>query len=129
MKVEYREIAFKDERGLIIDIVQDQEFEHATLIASKAGARRGDHYHKLSVQTVYVLSGRLQVLAQWPDREVETVELGPGAIVTNEAFERHAMIALEDSLFLVLTKGPRGGDKFEEDTYRLDQPLFVGALL
>jgi len=30
---------------------------------------------------------------------------------------------LEDSLFLVFTRGPRGGQDYESDTYRLTKPL------
>ena len=35
----------------------------------------------------------------------------------------HAWKALEDSECLVFTRGPRSGENYEEDTYRLDTPL------
>jgi hypothetical protein len=35
----------------------------------------------------------------------------------------HAWKALEDTVCLVFTKGPRSGEGYESDTYRLDDPL------
>ena len=37
--------------------------------------------------------------------------------------EHHAVHALEDSVFMVFTRGPRGGDDYESDTFRLETPL------
>lgn len=128
MRVEHRTPAHEDGRGSILDIVQGEEFEHATLITSKAGARRGDHYHERTRQTVYVLSGRMLAFVRLPGEPVEGIEIGPGDLLTNEPLEMHALVAIEDSTFLVLTSGPRGGDAFESDTFRLDQPLSAGAL-
>ena len=39
--------------------------------------------------------------------------------------ERHAFQAIEDTTFLVLTRGPRGGENYETDTFRLDIPLIA----
>jgi quercetin dioxygenase-like cupin family protein len=128
VKVQHRTPVHEDARGSILDIVTDDVFEHATLITSKAGARRGDHWHERTWQTVYVLSGRLLAYARMPEGPVEALEIGPGDVLVNEPMEMHALVALEDSVFLVLTAGPRGGDSFESDTYRLEQPLSAGAL-
>jgi hypothetical protein len=35
----------------------------------------------------------------------------------------HAWKALEDTVCLVFTKGPRSGDQYESDTERLEKPL------
>jgi hypothetical protein len=37
--------------------------------------------------------------------------------------EGHAFEALEDTTFLVLTRGPRGGENYEDDTFRLETSL------
>jgi hypothetical protein len=37
----------------------------------------------------------------------------------NPPNERHAWIAIEDSLVVVMTRGPRGGKEYESDTFRL----------
>ena len=41
----------------------------------------------------------------------------------SDVYEAHALHALEDSVLLILTRGPRGGEDYESDTYRLDKPL------
>ena len=44
-------------------------------------------------------------------------------LLLTEPNESHALETLEETLFLVLTRGPRGGDRYESDTFRLDVPL------
>lgn len=119
MRVEHLKPSFKDARGLIIDLIQNCAMEHATLVTSKTGAIRGHHYHKESTQYVVVLSGRMEAYARGEgETKVESVVVEPWDLVVNEALERHALVALEDSIFLVLTHGPRGGDQYESDTFR-----------
>ena len=50
---------FKDSRGSITDIVEQLNFNGATIISSKAGSVRGNHFHKQSVQHIYLLSGKM----------------------------------------------------------------------
>lgn len=123
MNITHPPVAFQDHRGDIIDIVEKVDFAYATVISSKKGVERGNHYHKKTIQYAYLLSGKLQALTQMPGGKVESAELNPGDLITNEPNERHALIALEDSRFLVLTSGERGGQNYENDTYRLDVPL------
>ena len=120
MIVRHLTISASDARGCIVDVVQDTPFEHAALIRSKPGAVRGNHYHRASTQYVLVLSGRLRVTTRMPGCEAKTVDVGEGDLVINEPLERHAMTALENTAFLVLTHGPRGGDHYESDTFRED---------
>ena len=49
--------------------------------------------------------------------------LGPGQIIVHRPGEPHAWKAVEDTDCLVFTRGPRAGDKYESDTFRLDVPL------
>ena len=46
-----------------------------------------------------------------------------GDFAVTEPHEQHALVGLENSEVLVLTKGPRGGTEYESDTYRLEIPL------
>jgi len=115
--------AFSDERGNIIDILKQNAVEYATLITSKKHAVRANHYHKETFQWVYLLSGRMRVVGQMPGDAPAEVVLEPGDLIVNAPLERHAFEALEDSTMLVLTRGPRGGDDYEKDTFRLDVPL------
>ena len=123
MKLRKIRAAYKDERGEIIDILERIETDCVSLITSKRGARRGDHYHEESVQYTFVLKGSLELLTQMPEGEIEATIIKAGDLVFTPPMEKHALIALEDSEILVLTRGPRGGKNYEEDTYRLTEKL------
>lgn len=123
MQVTKTTVAFRDARGAITDILKREPVEYVTLITSVKGCARGHHYHEKTTQWVYLLRGRIKVLAQMPGEAVERVVLEPGDLVHTPPHERHALVALEDSEFLVFTRGPRGGEDYEQDTFRLAQPL------
>ncbi len=123
MEVQRRKVSFEDARGKIIDIIANEPVEYATLITSAKGAVRANHYHKDTFQFLYVLSGKLRVVGQMPGKEPTEAIMTEGDLIVNVPEERHAFEALEDSAFLVLTRGPRGGEDYEKDTYRLETPL------
>lgn len=122
MKVIKIKRAFKDERGEITDILENELIDSVTIIFSKKLAVRGNHYHKKSIQYAFVLRGRLKLLTQMPDERVKTKIIKSGNLVYTPPMERHTLVALEDSEILVLTRGPRGGKSYEKDTYRLKGP-------
>src|SRR5262249_2248890 len=123
MQVQKVKPSFSDERGQIIDILKKSVVEYATIITSRKGAVRANHYHKETFQYVYLISARLRVVAAMQGEQVSEVVLETGDLIVNVPLERHAFEALEDSTMLVLTRGPRGGDDYESDTFRLDVPL------
>jgi dTDP-4-dehydrorhamnose 3,5-epimerase len=126
MHVERKTINFEDVRGTIMDIIQDVPFEHATIIFTKQGGVRGNHYHKKSVQYVFIVSGKLRTVSKNVSSEkLEEVILEQHDLIMHEPMEAHAYEAVEDTLFLTLTKGPRGGTNYERDTFRLKKPLIV----
>ena len=59
MNIQQIKLTFEDSRGQITDIVEQIDFNGATIISSKAGSIRGNHYHKESVQYIYVLEGKM----------------------------------------------------------------------
>ena len=123
MKISHPPVVHQDHRGEITDIVEKIDFSYATIITSKAGVERGNHYHKKTTQYTYLLTGKLRALSQFPDQPVKSAILNPGDLIENEPGESHALIAVEDSSFLVLTCGERGGKNYENDTFRLEKPL------
>ena len=119
MKTEHKPINFEDNRGLIRDIISGEEYDALTFITCTPGALRGNHYHKESIQLLYVISGKLICAAKKENSDIETIEINDGDLVTNEAGERHAFKAITNSVVLCITKGPRKGKNYEADTYRL----------
>lgn len=123
MKISRPKINYTDERGSITDILQKEDIEYVTVITLVKGTERGYHYHMKTTQWVYMMEGRVNLLTQMPEEPVVASILEKGDLALTYHMERHAMIALEDSVFIVLTRGPRGGEDYETDTYRLDEPL------
>lgn len=119
MKVSKINSAVEDERGKIVDILTDEQIEHVNLITFKKGAIRANHYHEKSLHFNFVLSGSLKLITKAPQEATKSVIIKPGELVEISPMERHALIALEDTELLVFTRGPRGGENYEKDTYRL----------
>jgi uncharacterized RmlC-like cupin family protein len=111
--------AFQDQRGQITDIIQHTPFDSVSIITCVCGADRGNHYHKESIQYTYVLSGRIRARTQSPDGPVEVADLVVGDLLESPPLVRHALLALEDSIVLIITRGPRGGKGYEDDTFRV----------
>ncbi len=123
MIIEKKSVNFEDARGTIRDILIGKGIDAATIITSVPGTVRGNHYHKESMQYLYVVSGKMVVAAQVGDGPIEKQEIETGDIVTNPPNEKHAFKAIEHTTFLSLTKGPRQGKDYEKDTFRLEKPI------
>jgi len=124
MKIIKKQENFRDFRGTITDIFVSEPHEHCSIIFTKKGGIRGNHYHKLSRQFDFLVSGKMEVYGQVMGGKVIKKELWlPNSLVIWEPNEAHEFIALKDSVFVTFVDGPRGGDNFEKDTYRLEVPL------
>lgn len=123
MKVNHPQYNHKDDRGEITDVLVKEEIDFITVITSRKGAVRGNHYHKETVQYVYILEGKMKLLARMPDQPVTATILEKGDLAFTDVMEQHTMVALEDSAFMVFTRGIRGGVDYEKDTFRLQEPL------
>ena len=113
----------QDQRGSITDIIEQLEFNGATMIFSKAGSIRGNHYHKQSIQHIYVLEGKMISRSKKIDEEMIEVVVGKGDLISHDHYEAHMFEAIEDTTFLVLSAGLRTGKDYEKDTYRLEVPI------
>lgn len=124
MEIIHKKINFEDKRGTITDIFTNDCKNHATIIFSKKGAVRGNHYHKESTQYTFVVSGQLTILSQKVgEKKIEKCVLKPNDLIVHSPGETHALIADKDTFFLAFADGVRGGANYEKDTYRLKVPL------
>jgi quercetin dioxygenase-like cupin family protein len=115
--------SFNDERGDIIDLIENKVINAVTIVTFKEGAVRGNHYHKATTQWNYLISGKIMIRTQKPGEDFIDAIMNPGDFFVALPNEYHALKALEDAKLLVLTKGPRGGKEYESDTFRLKNPL------
>jgi quercetin dioxygenase-like cupin family protein len=106
---------FDDERGVIQDLFDNVA---VTRITTAAGAVRGNHVHKLTTQWTLVIDGCLIVSDSRGEHKVYA-----GEMVEHKPGEPHAWKALWATDSLVFTRGPRSGEDYESDTYRLEKPL------
>ena len=124
MKKNKRKINYKDARGTIMDIFVSEPYEHVVIITCTKGAVRGNHFHKLSEQSDFMLSGKMMAYSRKKDsKKIEKNLVTPNDVTTWEKGEAHEFIAVTDCTFMSFVNGPRGGDKYETDTYRLKIPL------
>ena len=114
---------FTDHRGTITDMFYARNMNHGCIITNQPGAVRGNHYHKLTTQYTLVLNGTLTYYSQAVDSDdpVQTFVAGHGDMIISEPGEIHAMRTGEHGCtFLAFAEGPRGGEDYESDTYRVD---------
>lgn len=123
MKLIKTEINHQDDRGDIIDLVENQNINAVTFISFKKGAVRANHYHKKTSQWNYITKGQIKLVTQFGEGPINEKILQKGDLAMTIPMEKHALVALEDSEMLVFTEGPRGGKEYESDTFRLDNPL------
>jgi len=115
--------AHTDARGTITDLISDDEVNAVTLITFTKGAVRANHFHERPIQWNYVLSGEILLVTQMPGAERVEKVLKKGDFAVTRENERHALQGVAEAEVLILTKGPRAGTQYENDTFRLAEPL------
>ena len=116
-------IIYKDERGLIIDLLEGKKINAITFVSQKKGRVRGNHLHKKTIQWNYLIKGKIELVTKKRNSKPKKIILFKGDLAETSKNEAHAIKALKDSEFLVFTQGPRGGREYEKDTFRLLKPL------
>jgi quercetin dioxygenase-like cupin family protein len=127
MKIIKTKINFEDDRGMIKDIMTYTPVDAITYITFKKDAVRGNHFHNKTMQYDYIISGKLVCRTRENENsEVDESVVEAGDFITHPYPNWHAYKALEDSIMISCTNGPRQGDEYEDDTIRLspEQKLF-----
>ena len=124
MTLEYKisiKPSFVDKRGAITNVLE-VPIEHVVFITSKKGSVRGNHYHKLETQYVYLIRG--EILSYSKDvfdleAPVQKLHVLPGDLIVTGPYCAHKHVYLKDSWFINLNTMPR--KKLEgEDTFRFE---------
>lgn len=109
-----------DARGSIFDIVEDK-VGHVGMVTFETGAIRGNHYHKVSVQYSYVLTGELEFSTANPDgSNIKTEKITAGTLTRIPPGVVHAYKALSKSQMLDVVTLSRNDDGYESDTVRVE---------
>lgn len=108
-----------DERGRITDLL-NENINHVGLITFSKGSVRGNHYHKLSKQYSYTLSGTFRVHVARIDslNDVEEIILNEGEIIIIEPGIVHVFEAITDAVMIDMISESRAREGFENDTVK-----------
>ncbi len=112
--------AHVDARGAIQPLV-DLPMKNASLIISKKGALRSNHYHKTDWHFMYVLDGSFDYYYRptGSEEEPKVMRINRGEMVFTPPLEDHATLFLEDCQMLVVSRNPRDQESYEADVVRV----------
>jgi len=113
--------AFANEAGTIHNLAIGN-FRTATLIYSRHGSLRSNHYHKTDWHIITVLEGVMQYwwrnvgLSEQP----KTLTIYPGQSVFTGPLILHATFFPKATTLFVVSKNPRDHENHEKDTVRME---------
>ena len=91
---------FSDQRGALVQLVH-QGYEQVNVLTTKAGVTRGGHYHKLSTEAFFVVSGQVTVEFK-KDAETQTETFTEGDFFRIPPFVSHTMSFPEDTVLVAM---------------------------
>ena len=110
-----------DDRGYIQSLV-NFPMKNLSLISSKKGAVRSNHYHLTDWHYMYVLSGSFDYYYRptHSGEELQCVRVVVGEMIFTPPMEDHATVFLEDCNLLAMSRNPRDQKAYEEDVRRVN---------
>ena len=107
----------KDKRGDFKNIINDN-FKNLSIIFSKKGTIRSNHYHLKDSHCIYIISGKMIYYYKKLNKNSRIFKktLVKGDIVYTPSLEVHATVFSEDTTIVVASKNPRSKKFYEKDT-------------
>ena len=109
-----------DDRGSIQSLV-NFPMKNLSLISSKKGTVRSNHYHVTDWHYMYVLSGSFDYYYRPSGSEAAPamINVKAGGMVFTPPMEDHATVFLEDTQLLAMSRNPRDQEAYELDVRRV----------
>ncbi|MBI5247357.1 MAG: hypothetical protein HY923_09255 [Elusimicrobia bacterium] len=109
-----------DDRGAIQSLV-NFPMKNISLITSKKGSVRSNHYHLSDWHYMYILSGSFDYYYRpsGTDAKPSVIRLKAGEMVFTPPMEDHATVFLEDTQLLAISRNPRDQESYESDVKRV----------
>ena len=109
-----------DDRGSIQSLV-NFPMKNISLISSKKGSVRSNHYHLTDWHYMYVLSGSFDYYYRPTNsnEELKCTRVKAGEMIFTPPMEDHATIFLEDCKLLAMSRNPRDQKAYESDVRRV----------
>ena len=114
------EPAHADSRGTIQSLV-NFPMKNLSLITSKKGSVRSNHYHVTDWHYMYVLAGSFDYFYRptGSDSTPSVIRVNAGEMVFTPPMEDHATVFLEDTSLLAMSRNPRDQATYEADVRRV----------
>ena len=112
--------AHRDDRGKIQSLV-NFPMKNISLISSKKGVVRSNHYHLTDWHYMYVLSGSFDYYYRptGSDDELKCIRVKAGELIFTPPMEDHATVFLDDCDLLAMSRNPRDQETYEKDVRRI----------
>ena len=108
---------YTDARGTLREIVNGKTWESINHHYRKKGCQCGGHYHKITEECFYIVSGSLEVkLRKIDETETETLIIPPGKGVIIPPYYYHDTYFPEDTNMITMLS--RAFDKNDPDTFK-----------
>ncbi len=112
------DFVFEDARGALAQLVHDG-FKQVNVLLSKRDCRRGNHYHKVSKEAFYVVSGAVEV--EFNKGEMtENVRFNKGDFFMVEPYVNHSMFFPCDCLMIQMYDIPVEKSDGTKDIYNAE---------
>jgi len=121
VKIKKLQPSHSDSRGVISDILNNP-VNHVGFITTESGAVRANHYHKLSTQYNYIISGKFEFVsapANNPSAK-EKIIVETGDLITIPPFNIHKFKAIDKAQMIDIISESRAGTGYEDDVVRVE---------
>ena len=110
----------KDDRGCNQSLV-NFPMKNLSLISSKKGSVRSNHYHLTDWHYMYVLSGSFDYYYRPTNsgEGLQCIRVVSGEMIFTPPMEDHATVFLEDCELLAISRNPRDQETYEKDVRRV----------
>jgi dTDP-4-dehydrorhamnose 3,5-epimerase-like enzyme len=104
----------KDDRGAIINLLENVKIKGVSLIYSKAGTTRSNHYHRDDWHYLYVMEGKMayfeRSVLEGTNPYKKPVIVERGQMVFSPPMKVHRTDFLEDTVLICLSKQAKNGN-------------------
>jgi oxalate decarboxylase/phosphoglucose isomerase-like protein (cupin superfamily) len=109
-----------DQRGAIQSIV-NFPMKNLSIISSKRGSVRSNHYHVTDWHYMYVMKGSFDYYYRptGSEEEPSVIRVSAGEMIFTPPMEDHATVFLDDTEMLVVSRNPRDQESYEADVRRV----------
>ena len=100
MMIKYLEPDFKfeNETGLLVQLVHEG-WQQVNVLVSAKGSTRGGHFHKVSREAFYIVSGKCKLILETTEEKEEN-DLKPGDMFLVSPFQKHTFVFEEDTVMV-----------------------------